>query len=176
PEHLEEGRKLPNTGCIFVGSECSIMSAGDYGDSPRLIPEAAMKKHGKPERTIERSVGHYKEFVLAATGQKPIDYPGSNFNYAAPFSETVLIVYETLNVGLEVKVFPNPVVSTLYFQSNTDIKGSRIQIYHLNGALVHESVLGMSQEGVELEQLSHGVYQVVLETAMGTQLLKIIKQ
>lgn len=91
PEHLEEGRKLPNTGCVFVGEECSIMSAGDYGDSPRLIPEEAMKKHGKPDKTIERSVGHYKEFVLAATGQKPIDYPGSNFGYAAPFSETVLL-------------------------------------------------------------------------------------
>lgn len=91
PAHLEEGRKLPGTGCIFVGEKCSIMSAGDYGDSPRLIPESAMKENGKPEKTIERSVGHYKEFVLAATDQKPIDYPGSNFGYASPFSETVLL-------------------------------------------------------------------------------------
>ncbi len=91
PAHLEEGRDLPNTGCIFVGEDCSIMSAGDYGDSPRLIPEAKMREIGRPEKALERSVGHYKEFVLAATGEKPIDYPGSNFGYASPFSETVLI-------------------------------------------------------------------------------------
>jgi hypothetical protein len=60
-----------------------------------------MKEKGKPEKTIERSVGHYKEFVLAATGQKPIDYPGSNFGYAAPFSETVLIGNAALRVDGE---------------------------------------------------------------------------
>ena len=103
PAHLEEGRKLPNTGCIFVGDKCSIMSAGDYGDSPRLIPEKAMQEIGKPEKTLERSVGHYKEFVLAATGQKPIDYPGSNFSYAAPFSETVLIGNAALRCDGELK-------------------------------------------------------------------------
>ena len=63
---------------VFVGDKASIMSA-DRGDSPRIIPEAKMRETGKPERTLERSVGHHKEFVLAATGKKPIDYPGSNF-------------------------------------------------------------------------------------------------
>ena len=91
PAHLEEGLNLPGAGCLFVGEKCSLLSAGDYGNSPRLIPEKAMKEHGKPERTLERSVGHYKEFVLAAMGEKPIDFPGSNFGYAAPFTETVLL-------------------------------------------------------------------------------------
>ena len=97
------GRKLPGTGCIFVGDKASIMSAGDYGDSPRIIPEAKMREIGKPKRTLERSVGHYKEFVLAATGKKPIDYPGSNFGYASPFSETVLLGNVALRCEGELK-------------------------------------------------------------------------
>ena len=62
-----------------------------------------MREIGKPKRTLERSVGHYKEFVLAATGKKPIDYPGSNFGYASPFSETVLLGNVALRCEGELK-------------------------------------------------------------------------
>jgi hypothetical protein len=91
PKELEEGRNLPETGNLFIGAKATIMIQGDYGDSPRIIPEAKMREIGKPPRMLERSPGHYREFFLACTGEKPIDFPKSNFAYAGPMSESILL-------------------------------------------------------------------------------------
>jgi predicted dehydrogenase len=104
PADLEEGRNLPGTGNLFVGTKGTIMIAGDYGDSPRIIPEAKMKEIGKPPKMLERSEGHYKEFFLAAKGDKPIDYPKSNFAYAGPMSESILLGNVALKVGVGKKL------------------------------------------------------------------------
>ena len=38
---------------------------------------------------MEKSIGHHTEWREAAIGNQPYDYPGSNFKYAGPFTETV---------------------------------------------------------------------------------------
>ena len=45
-----------------------LLVTGDYGDSPRLIPESFRVATPAPPRVIEKSPGHMQEFVLAATG------------------------------------------------------------------------------------------------------------
>ncbi len=85
--------ELPGSASIFVGTKGKFLVTGDYADGgPRMIPEALNKEITRPEKTIPRSVGHYKEFIQAATGEKPWDSPGSNFSgYAGPLTEVMLL-------------------------------------------------------------------------------------
>jgi predicted dehydrogenase len=99
PPELEYGRKLVPTGNLFLGTKASLLVGGDYGESPRIIPEAKMQELGKPPQLLERSPGHILEWIMAVAGEKPIDYPKSNFDYSGPFSETVLLGNIALRVG-----------------------------------------------------------------------------
>ena len=83
--------KLPDSGSIFIGTKGKLLVEGDYGDSPRLIPESAMQAYMLPPK-LARSIGHHEEFFAAAKGEKPWDYPGSNFaKYAGPLTEVMLL-------------------------------------------------------------------------------------
>jgi predicted dehydrogenase len=85
--------ELPGSGNIFIGTKGKFIVTGDYADSgPRMMPDALNKEIQRPEQTIPPSPGHYREFLMAATGEKPWDYPGSNFaGYAAPLTDVMLI-------------------------------------------------------------------------------------
>jgi predicted dehydrogenase len=93
PHLLEPGRRLGdiNGGILLIGDEGAI-KAGCYGESPRLIPETAMKKYKRPPRTIERvpegADGHEQDWVRACKGGPPAT---SNFDYSGPLSEMVLM-------------------------------------------------------------------------------------
>lgn len=99
PRELEFGRRLPSTGNLFMGTKASLLVSGDYGNSPRVFPETRMREIGKPPQLLERSPGHIKEWVMAAAGVAPLDFPQSNFAYAGPFSETVLLGNVALRLG-----------------------------------------------------------------------------
>ncbi len=103
PPELEADHQMPGTGTMFVGTKGTILVAGDYNDHPRIIPDAKLKEIGKPKRMLERSPGHYNEFVMAALGQKPLDFPKSNFNYAAPMTETIALGNVALRVGKRIE-------------------------------------------------------------------------
>ncbi len=89
PKELENGRRLGDKlgGAIFIGDKGTLIS-DSYANSPRLIPESRMKEYKRPGRTIPRSVGHHKEWIEACKGGKPA---GSNFDYAGPLTEIVLL-------------------------------------------------------------------------------------
>lgn len=90
PDELEPGRRMgDNTGGnLFVGDK-GILMCGGYGSNPRLIPETKMKKFKRPKKTIERIKGsHERDWIRACKTGKPAS---SNFEYAGPFSETVLM-------------------------------------------------------------------------------------
>jgi hypothetical protein len=53
-----------------------------------MLPEAREKEYGEAPKKLERSVGHYQEWVVAAKGGKPA---GSNFDWAGPLTEAVLL-------------------------------------------------------------------------------------
>lgn len=98
-EELAEGAELRHSGNIYVGTKQKLLVSGDYGDSSKIIPDtkyrefamALKEKTGthQPARVMEPSIGHHTEWREAAVGNKPYDYPGSNFKYAGPFTETV---------------------------------------------------------------------------------------
>jgi predicted dehydrogenase len=93
PPGLEPGRRLGDNdgGILLLGDKGSIM-AGCYGESPRLVPESAMKKYKRPKKTLERVAGgkdgHEQDWIRACKGGKP---PSSNFEYSGPLSEAVLM-------------------------------------------------------------------------------------
>lgn len=94
PAELEDGREMGATGALIVGESGKLLnSRGGWA----LIPEARAKQYGTPPKKLERSPGHYLEWVQACKGSTPA---GSNFDWAGPLTETVLLGNVALRVGL----------------------------------------------------------------------------
>ncbi len=90
PDVLEKNRQLPDNGSLIVGSKAIALTT-TYSESVRLIPEATMRDLAPslPAKTIPRVEGsHFDEWIGACKGGTPA---GSNFDYAGPFTETVLL-------------------------------------------------------------------------------------
>jgi predicted dehydrogenase len=87
-----EDKNLPGSGSLFVGTKGKMLVAGDYGENPRLIPESFHRDAGAPPRILERSPGHKNEWIMACRGERPWNYPGTNFaEYAGPLTEVMLL-------------------------------------------------------------------------------------
>ncbi|MGK0185764.1 MAG: putative dehydrogenase [Verrucomicrobiales bacterium] len=97
PEELEPGRRMDSQygGTLYIGDKGKILTGG-LGESPRIIPESKMKEATLPEKTLARSPGHYKEWILAAKGGAPA---GAEFSYGGPITETVLLGNVALRAG-----------------------------------------------------------------------------
>lgn len=75
-------------GVIFIGDKGKIM-CGCYASNPKLLPSSKMEDFKEPAQTIERiEEGHERSWVAACKGGKPAS---SNFDYAGPLTETVLM-------------------------------------------------------------------------------------
>jgi predicted dehydrogenase len=83
PEELESGRRFgEGDWLLVVGDKGKMLGHG-------LIPESKSRQIGAPPRVLERSPGHYKEWIDACKGGKPA---GSNFvDHAAHLAEVVLL-------------------------------------------------------------------------------------
>ena len=91
PEVTEDmgGRTFKGSGTLYVGTKHKMMTQGDYGSVPRLIPDDLNKGLVRPAASIPRSPkGHTGDFIAAAKGGDPAS---SNFNYGAGLTEFLLI-------------------------------------------------------------------------------------
>jgi len=95
PEELEAGRRMPESGTIFVGDKGKIIS-DEYSGAPRIIPETKMKAYKVPPKTLPRSIGHHNEWVEACKGGK---LAGSNFEFASLMTQVVLLGNVALRAG-----------------------------------------------------------------------------
>lgn len=95
PEELEAGRRMPESGTIFVGDKGKIIT-DEYSGAPRIIPESKMKAYKIPPKTLPRSPGHHNEWIEACRGGKPA---GSNFGFASLLTEVVLLGNVALKAG-----------------------------------------------------------------------------
>ncbi len=90
PEELAiDGRKLPRTGNLVIGTKGKMLVTGDYWNTPLLIPEAKRRAFGRPKQLLERSPGHHKEFFMACRGEKPREFSQSNFGYSGPMAANI---------------------------------------------------------------------------------------
>jgi len=99
-------RQLPGTGSLFIGTKGKLVVAGDYGDTPYLIPTATFEafKTGDMQKIekIPKSIGHREELMAACHGEQPWDYPKSNFTYAGPLVEAMLLANVAVRLGQKV--------------------------------------------------------------------------
>jgi len=98
PEDLEDSRRMGDGdgGVLFVGDKGKLM-CGCYGRSPSLIPTSRHMEYMEYLKEHEPAVkappypgrnGHWVEFVEACKGGAPA---GSNFDYAGPLTESVVM-------------------------------------------------------------------------------------
>jgi len=86
PPELEDGREMGTTGGLIIGDSGKILSGMR---SWRLISEKRAKEYGTPPQKLDRSPGHYVEWIEACKGNGK--KPGSNFDWAGPLAEVVLL-------------------------------------------------------------------------------------
>ncbi len=92
PDELEEGRTLPSTGAIIIGDQGKIVHGALGADGMRLIPEKRMKEYNRPKKTLPRiQGGHEADWLRACREGAGGKRPSSNFDYAGPLTETVLL-------------------------------------------------------------------------------------
>lgn len=95
PECLENGRKMGNSGVIFIGDK-GVIKCGGWSKSPRIIPETKMKAYKRPPKTLTRSNGHYRDWLDACKGGVPAS---SNFDCSGPLTEMALLGNVALRTG-----------------------------------------------------------------------------
>ncbi len=89
PAELPDDQNLPREGgVIFNGSKAKLI-CGVYGDSPRIIPEAAMQAFERPPQTMARAKGGIEGDWLSAIteGRRAC----ADFAYSARLTELTLL-------------------------------------------------------------------------------------
>ncbi|MGB0372167.1 MAG: Gfo/Idh/MocA family oxidoreductase [Opitutales bacterium] len=77
-------------GCLLVGNDNTIYSPGMRPTSPRLTENWLEMRRQLPPKTIPRAIGGpIREVIGAIRGE--IEKPGSNFDYAVPLTESVIL-------------------------------------------------------------------------------------
>lgn len=85
PPEIEDDVKMAANGAMLVGDKGILLSqAGRWF----VFPETREKEFGIVPKTLERSPGHYVEWLQACKGGAP---GGSNFDWAGPLTEVVLL-------------------------------------------------------------------------------------
>jgi hypothetical protein len=87
PVELDSQTKFPSSGLLFVGSSGKLMASYSGGHN-RLLPEKRFRDFVTPPKALPRTVGHYREWILAAKGDKPAH---CNFEIASRMTEVALL-------------------------------------------------------------------------------------
>lgn len=89
PVELEADRRFPEEGGVLFKGEKGTIMCGVYGESPRIIPEAAMQAYTRPQKTLPRVQGTHEQDW--AQHCKEGTQPGANFEYSGPLTELALL-------------------------------------------------------------------------------------
>jgi len=90
PSGLPNGEKMSDNGRLLVGDKGFILGNKAY-------PASCAKEAEVVAKSIPRSPGHYREWIEACKGGR---LAGSNFNFAGPLAESVLLGNVALRVQL----------------------------------------------------------------------------
>ncbi len=85
PDVVTKGDVMGTNGLLLIGDDGALLS--DWNQW-RLLPEKRAKAYGAPPKKLKRSPGHHQEFINACKGGEKA---GSNFDWAGPMTETVLL-------------------------------------------------------------------------------------
>ena len=87
PVWMTAPNRLPDSGALYIGSKGSMYHTA-HGGMPQLLPGQLMEEARTVEKTMARSPGHRKEWLLACKGEGTAM---SDFSYSGPLTETVLL-------------------------------------------------------------------------------------
>jgi predicted dehydrogenase len=87
PAEMLAGQRLPGNGVLYVGTR-GKMFHGSHGGMPQVLSAELQKLAQAVPKTMERSPGHYEEWVRGCRGGRA---PVANFDYSGPMTETVLL-------------------------------------------------------------------------------------
>jgi predicted dehydrogenase len=98
PEQIVDGDAMGDNGHLLIGEKGIIMT-----DWRRwwLYPEKLERAYGEPPKVLPRSPGHHQEWINACKGGPAA---GSNFDWAGPLTETVLLGNVALRTQLREKL------------------------------------------------------------------------
>ena len=85
PAEVPEGTVMGTNGMMMIGDDGVVLD--DLGGW-KLYPEMKAADYGAPPKKLPRSPGHHEEFIRACKGGEPC---GSQFDWAGPLTETVLL-------------------------------------------------------------------------------------
>ncbi len=86
PATMEADRALPGSGGLYIGDERAIVA--QHGGEAQLVPASRMAGYQAPKPTLPRGETHFEEWIRACKGGPA---PLSNFSYAGPLTEMVLL-------------------------------------------------------------------------------------
>ncbi len=99
PPGLEEDRRYRGgNGIYFVGDNGTITMQG-WAESPRLVPETAMKAYEQPEQTIPRLDGHHKGWIDSIKSGEQVH---GGFDYSGNMTEAILLGNVALRTGKKI--------------------------------------------------------------------------
>jgi predicted dehydrogenase len=87
PAEMPSGQRLPDNGVLYIGSKGKMVHSS-HGGMPQVWPAELHEEAKNVPKTLERSPGHYEEWVEACRGGKR---PMASFEYAGRMTETVLL-------------------------------------------------------------------------------------
>lgn len=110
---------LPMNGSLFIGEKGRI--AIQHGGNPVLLPKEKFFDFEPPEPFLPKSPGHHRQWIDACkTGSRT----GSDFGYAGPFTEIVLLGNVAYRVGEMIEYDPDNLTITNVPRAN-ELLGKR---------------------------------------------------
>jgi hypothetical protein len=97
PDGLEEDDQLGanGNGILFVGDK-GMITCGGWAGRPTLLPGSKDEAYKRPAKTLPRSKGHHRDWLIACKGGTPAS---GNFQYGAALTEVGLLGLVALRVG-----------------------------------------------------------------------------
>ncbi|MEP0844649.1 MAG: Gfo/Idh/MocA family oxidoreductase [Phycisphaerae bacterium] len=94
-KELAGGRDIPGSGSLLIGDKATLFSPNDYGEDWVILPKGESREikrdDFKVEEKLPRAHGqHMEEWFKAMHAGKP-ELALSNFGYAGPLTETVVL-------------------------------------------------------------------------------------
>ncbi len=109
----EIAAELPMNGSLFIGEKGRI--AIEHDKHPKLLPAEKFAGFKGPEPYLPKSPGHHRQWIEACkTGSRA----GSNFGYAGPFTEIVLLGNVAYRVGKTIEYDPAKMKVTNVAEAN----------------------------------------------------------
>jgi predicted dehydrogenase len=98
PTDLFEGATVPSNGVLFLGSKGKLLCP--HGGTPQLLPKEKFADFKQPESFLPPTMGHHADWINAC---KNGGQPSSNFAYAGPLTETVLLGNLAIRAGKKIE-------------------------------------------------------------------------